>query len=71
MPSFRPKNHRSAGVSPVSEETREVRVIQCEVYSRVCGYYRPTNGFNPGKKQEFTERVPVKIRSSFKDLQKK
>jgi hypothetical protein len=32
--------------------------IPCEVYSRVCGYYRPVEAFNPGKKQEFEERVP-------------
>ena len=31
---------------------------KCEVYSRVCGYLRPTQGWNPGKKSEFEERVP-------------
>lgn len=38
-------------------------VIDCEVYSRVCGYYRPVSGFNPGKKQEFEERETLKIRN--------
>jgi anaerobic ribonucleoside-triphosphate reductase len=32
-------------------------VIPCEVYSRVVGYYRPVDNFNPGKQQEFRERV--------------
>ena len=30
---------------------------RCEVYSRVVGYYRPTDGFNPGKKSEHKERL--------------
>ena len=28
-----------------------------EVYSRVVGYFRPVQNWNPGKKQEFSERV--------------
>ena len=31
-----------------------------EVYSRVVGYFRPVQNWNPGKKQEFTERVTYK-----------
>lgn len=27
-----------------------------EVYSRVCGYYRPVQNWNDGKRQEFVER---------------
>lgn len=27
-----------------------------EVYSRVCGYYRPVQNWNDGKRQEFSER---------------
>jgi len=27
-----------------------------EVYSRVCGYYRPTNCWNKGKAEEFKDR---------------
>ena len=30
---------------------------KCEVYSRVVGYLRPTSGWNPGKKEEFKERL--------------
>ncbi|MFW6311385.1 MAG: ribonucleoside triphosphate reductase [Nanoarchaeota archaeon] len=29
---------------------------ECEVYSRVVGYYRPVKRFNKGKKEEFKER---------------
>jgi anaerobic ribonucleoside-triphosphate reductase len=27
-----------------------------EVYSRVCGYFRPTSQFNKGKQSEFKDR---------------
>lgn len=30
--------------------------IQCEIYSRVSGFYRPLQQFNPGKKEEFKNR---------------
>lgn len=30
--------------------------IPVETYSRVCGYYRPTQQWNPGKRQEFKDR---------------
>jgi len=29
---------------------------ECEVYSRVVGYYRPIDQWNIGKKQEFKDR---------------
>jgi hypothetical protein len=28
----------------------------CEVYSRVCGYLRPVNQWNDGKREEFKDR---------------
>lgn len=33
---------------------------KCEVYSRVVGYLRPVRQWNPGKQQEFKERVNYK-----------
>jgi anaerobic ribonucleoside-triphosphate reductase len=29
---------------------------KCEVYSRVCGYFRPTVQWNVGKQAEFSDR---------------
>ena len=29
----------------------------CEVYSRVVGYFRPVGNWNIGKKEEFSQRV--------------
>lgn len=40
----------------------ELRNFQsCEVYSRVCGYLRPVNQYNLGKKEEFKERVNYRV----------
>lgn len=34
---------------------------KCEVFSRVCGYFRPVANWNKGKKEEFKERKTFKI----------
>jgi len=34
---------------------------ECEVYSRVVGYYRPVKNWNKGKKQEFKERKTFRV----------
>jgi len=46
---------------PKTNDEKTVVVIETEVYSRVCGYYRPVSGFNLGKKAEFNDRVPVRM----------
>lgn len=33
-----------------------------EVYSRVCGYFRPVSNWNRGKQQEFKERRNFKTK---------
>jgi ribonucleoside-triphosphate reductase len=35
--------------------------VNCEVYSRVVGYLRPTSQWNKGKRQEFSDRVLFKL----------
>ena len=35
---------------------------KCEVYSRVCGYFRPVANWNRGKQQEFKERKNFKTK---------
>lgn len=34
---------------------------RCEVWSRVCGYFRPVSSWNKGKKQEFEDRKPFAV----------
>ena len=36
---------------------KKVCGMECEIYSRVIGYYRPTSGWNKGKKEEWKNRV--------------
>lgn len=33
---------------------------KCEVYSRVCGYFRPVSYWNHSKKEEFKDRKTYK-----------
>jgi len=35
---------------------------KCEVYSRVCGYFRPVSNWNKGKREEFKERRVYRLR---------
>lgn len=41
----------------IKDEDRQ----ECEVWTRVMGYYRPISEFNIGKKQEFKERKFFKV----------
>jgi len=34
---------------------------KCQVYSRVCGYMRPVENWNNGKKEEFKDRKEYKV----------
>ena len=40
----------------------------CEVYSRVCGYFRPVSNWNKGKKEEFKERKTYKVQLTIQTL---
>ena len=41
---------------------------QCEVWTRVMGYFRPSSEFNLGKKSEFAERKYFKESNALKNL---
>jgi anaerobic ribonucleoside-triphosphate reductase len=40
----------------IMKKLGRIKKVQCEVYSRVVGYYRPVNSWNEGKKAEFQNR---------------
>jgi anaerobic ribonucleoside-triphosphate reductase len=42
------------------------KVIPCEVFSRVVGYYRPITNYNEGKLEEFKDRTFFKDITFFK-----
>jgi ribonucleoside-triphosphate reductase len=33
-----------------------IKKVPCEVYCRICGYYRPVQNWHGGKIQEFKDR---------------
>ncbi len=39
-----------------------LKIIPCEVYSRIVGYHRPVQFWNKGKVEEFKERKIYKIK---------
>ncbi len=47
-----------------------IKKIPVELYSRVVGYFRSVNQWNPGKKEEFKDRNefdPKQIKESLKN----
>lgn len=47
--------------------TKKVQVMECEVYSRVCGYMRPLQSWNVGKRAEFEERHFLPLKTKYKE----
>ena len=34
---------------------------ECEVYSRIVGFFRPVQNWNPGKSEEYKDRKTFKV----------
>ena len=51
-------------ISDIKKEMNEVHGTKCEVYSRVVGYLRPVQGWNKGKKEEFTLRRTMDVENA-------
>jgi hypothetical protein len=49
-------------IKALKGELENVQGTECEVYSRIVGYYRNVNNWNPGKKDEYG------LRKVFDDL---
>lgn len=45
----------------LKEQMKNTKGRPCEVYSRCCGYLRPVQGYNPGKKEEFSLRSKFNV----------
>lgn len=43
---------------------------ECEVWTRVMGYFRPLSSHNIGKKQEYADRKCFKISNALKRIEK-
>ena len=51
------------------DELDDVKGTECEVYTRICGYFRPLKNWNQGKKAEFAERKNYGVRGRVKEYQ--
>ncbi len=47
-------------IASLEASKADVKGEKCEVYTRVTGYIRPTETFNPGKKAEVAMRTMMK-----------
>lgn len=48
-------------ITELKEKMKDVHGTKTEVYSRVCGYLRPTQSWNKGKKEEFAMRKTFNV----------
>lgn len=44
-------------IEELKSELANVKGSECEVYSRVVGYFRPVKQWNNGKQEEYYDRV--------------
>jgi ribonucleoside-triphosphate reductase len=51
-----PKSHSEADLKRFGVKRKGSKVVPCEIFSRVVGYFRPVNVWNVGKKSEFSNR---------------
>jgi len=50
-----------AELKELEQQLSEFKVQECEVYSRVVGYYQKKSSWNPGKQAEDKARVNFNI----------
>lgn len=51
-----------AEIAQLTEQMNAVQGAECEVYTRIVGYYRAIRNWNDGKAAEFQDRKYFKIR---------
>lgn len=49
-------------IKELEQKQSSIKGRECLVYSRIVGYYQPVQMWNPGKRQEFTERKPFEAK---------
>jgi hypothetical protein len=48
----------------MNHESETIRVIPCEVFTRVVGYFQPIQRFNDGKREEYHDRITFSEKKS-------
>ena len=44
-------------IKELERDLQNVKGTPCEVYTRIVGYFRPVKEWNPGKQEEYGERI--------------
>jgi ribonucleoside-triphosphate reductase len=55
------KKEIMAEIEKLEMELAEVKGTECEVYSRIVGYFRPVKQWNNGKQEEYGERETFEV----------
>jgi ribonucleoside-triphosphate reductase len=48
-------------IEALETELKNVKGTECEVYSRIVGYFRPVKQWNNGKQEEFNDRTEFEL----------
>ena len=51
-------------IEELEKELASVKGSECEIYSRVVGYFRPVKQWNNGKQEEFGDRKEFVVKES-------
>ncbi|HDQ26845.1 MAG TPA: hypothetical protein ENN43_08900 [bacterium] len=50
-----------AKIEELEKQLEEVKGSECEVYSRIVGYFRPVKQWNNGKQEEYKDREEFRL----------
>lgn len=50
----------------INTQDKKTCGAECEIFSRVCGYFRPVANWNKGKVEEFKERKHFEVKGESK-----
>jgi len=51
-------------IEALETELKNVKGSDCEVYSRIVGYFRPVKQWNNGKQEEYNDRTEFELVST-------
>ena len=48
-------------IAALKTQLDNVQGSKCEIYARICGYYRPVKNWNKGKSAEYKQRIEFEV----------
>jgi len=55
------RDELNAKIAELKVKVETVKGSECDVYTRIVGYYRSVKNWNAGRRAEFDKRLPFKI----------